>query len=160
MKPASDEAYLLHIQDCIKQILEYTKDGREVFFNSRLIQDAVIRNLEIIGEATKQLTSDIKNKQSSIPWKPNSGVEKVMLEHLSPPLIFCGDFNHTDIQNLYPNLFDKLNLLDALPNQPSVPNADMRIDYVLISKNDSQIVDGFIRPLMADHFPCLLELKM
>jgi endonuclease/exonuclease/phosphatase family metal-dependent hydrolase len=85
-------------------------------------------------------------------------VKKVMLEHLSTPLIFCGDFNHTDIQNLYPNLFNKPNLLDALPNEPSVPNADMRIDHVLISKNDFQIVDRFIHPLMIDHYPCLLEL--
>jgi endonuclease/exonuclease/phosphatase (EEP) superfamily protein YafD len=86
-------------------------------------------------------------------------VEKVMLEHLSTPLIFCGDFNYTDIQNLYPNLFNKLNLLDALPNQPSVPNADMPIDYVLISKNDFQVVASSIHPLMTDHFPCLLEFS-
>ena len=85
-------------------------------------------------------------------------VEKVMLELLSPPIIFCGDFNHNNIQHLYPNLFDKLNLLDGLPDQASVPNADMRIDYILISKNDFQVIDSFIHPLMTDHFPCLLEL--
>jgi endonuclease/exonuclease/phosphatase family metal-dependent hydrolase len=86
-------------------------------------------------------------------------VEKVMLEHLSAPLIFCGDFNYSGIQNLYPNLFDKLNLLDTLPDEPSVPNSNIRIDCVLISKNDFPFIDSSIHPTMADHFPCVLELN-
>jgi uncharacterized protein with HEPN domain len=79
MKPASDEAYLLHIQDSINQISEYTKEGREVFFSSRLIQDAVIRNLEIVGEATKQLASDVKAKQPLIPWKQIAGMRDMLI---------------------------------------------------------------------------------
>jgi uncharacterized protein with HEPN domain len=79
MKPASDEAYLLHIQDSINQILEYTREGKELFFSSRLIQDAVIRNLEIIGEATKQLTLEVKAKQPSIPWKQIAGMRDMLI---------------------------------------------------------------------------------
>jgi uncharacterized protein with HEPN domain len=79
MKPASDEAYLLHIQDSIKQIYEYTKEGKEVFFRSRLIQDAVVRNLEIVGEATKQLTSEVKAHQPSIPWKQIAGMRDMLI---------------------------------------------------------------------------------
>jgi endonuclease/exonuclease/phosphatase family metal-dependent hydrolase len=88
-----------------------------------------------------------------------SEVDRVILEHLSTPLILGGDFNYSDIHNLYPNLFNDLNLLDALPAEPSVPNVDVRIDYVLISKDDFQIVDSFIRPLMTDHYPCWLEFS-
>jgi uncharacterized protein with HEPN domain len=50
-----DSVYLIHVLECIKQIEEYTAKGREEFMNSRLIQDAVIRNIEIIGDAIKQI---------------------------------------------------------------------------------------------------------
>ncbi|MGL4611514.1 MAG: endonuclease/exonuclease/phosphatase family protein [Trueperaceae bacterium] len=85
-------------------------------------------------------------------------VEKVMLEHLATPLIFCGDFNHNDIEKLYPNLFSELNLIEALPNEASVLNSELRIDYMLISKDAFQIAHAFIEPMMTDHFSCGLEL--
>jgi uncharacterized protein with HEPN domain len=47
-------SFIEHILLCIDKIQEYTKDlTDEDFNNSELIQDAVIRNIEIIGEATK-----------------------------------------------------------------------------------------------------------
>lgn len=85
-------------------------------------------------------------------------IEKVMLEHLATPLIFCGDFNHDDIEKLYPKLFSELNLIEALPNKASVPNSYLKIDYVMISKDDFQIVHAFIEPMMTDHYPCWLAL--
>lgn len=45
-----DKLYLIHISECIGRIESYVSDGREVFLNSRMKQDAVIRNFEIIGE--------------------------------------------------------------------------------------------------------------
>lgn len=50
-----DLIYLLHIRDAILYILEYTASGKDSFFADRKPQDAVVRNLEIIGEATKAL---------------------------------------------------------------------------------------------------------
>ncbi len=53
--------YLKHILDAINQINEYVEDlDYNGFTNSRLIQDAVIRELEIIGEACKNLTEDFR----------------------------------------------------------------------------------------------------
>lgn len=83
-------------------------------------------------------------------------IEKSFLEHLKTPLILCGDFNHNDMTTLYPQLFDKLELIDVLPNKPSVPNADKRIDFIL-SSNHFDILDAGIIPTLADHFPCWLE---
>ena len=53
--------YLNHISDCIIKIQAYT-DGinEDEFLNNSLIQDGVIRNLEIIGEATKLIDHYIK----------------------------------------------------------------------------------------------------
>jgi len=46
-----DRVYLLHIHDSLANIQEYPRFGREFFFKDRKTQDAVVRNLEIIGEA-------------------------------------------------------------------------------------------------------------
>jgi endonuclease/exonuclease/phosphatase family metal-dependent hydrolase len=87
-------------------------------------------------------------------------VERVFLEHLKTPLIFCGDFNHQNTESLYPRLFSELGLIDVLPNQPSVPNSDVRIDYILVSSDRFHILDAGITPTLADHFPCWLELAI
>lgn len=45
------------------------RDGKETFLSDRKTQDAVIRNLEVIGQAVKDLGSDTLSTQSAIPWK-------------------------------------------------------------------------------------------
>ena len=47
--------YLIHIIECIARIEEYTCDGRDAFMQSSLHQDAVVRNLQVLGESTKRL---------------------------------------------------------------------------------------------------------
>jgi uncharacterized protein with HEPN domain len=61
------------------KIEDYTSAGKEEFFKSTLIQDAVIRNLEIIGEATKNISQDLKIRNSSIPWKQMAGLRDVLI---------------------------------------------------------------------------------
>jgi uncharacterized protein with HEPN domain len=71
----TDIAYIEHILLCIKKIEEYTKElDRNSFAENELIQDAVIRNIEIIGEATKKISSDLKSQYREIPWKEMSGM--------------------------------------------------------------------------------------
>ena len=70
-----DLLFLNHIIDACAQIIEYTeKINFMTFQKTRLIQSAVIRELEIIGEATKNLTSDIRNNFKDIPWKKITGM--------------------------------------------------------------------------------------
>lgn len=52
-----ERAYLLHIRDAIDRILSYTKEGRDTFLGDSMIQDAVLRNMEILGEASKRVQS-------------------------------------------------------------------------------------------------------
>ena len=54
-----DRLYLESISDCLERIAEYTESGEDAFLASRLIQDGVIRNLEVIGEATKNISEDL-----------------------------------------------------------------------------------------------------
>jgi uncharacterized protein with HEPN domain len=61
--------YLAHILECIDRIERYTRGGREAFFREALIQDAVIRNMEIIGEAAKRVDDDYRMAHPQIPWR-------------------------------------------------------------------------------------------
>jgi uncharacterized protein with HEPN domain len=57
-----DRVYLDNILECIRRVEEYTQDGRETFLNSTVFQDAVIRNFEVIGEATKRLSQALRDE--------------------------------------------------------------------------------------------------
>lgn len=64
--------YIEHINICIQKIQEYTKNmDEEWFLQKSLIQDGVIviRNFEIIGEATKKLDNEFRSKYPEIEWK-------------------------------------------------------------------------------------------
>ena len=74
-----DRVYLIHVLECIKQIEEYTINGREEFMKSRLIQDAVIRNMEIIGEAIKRVSPGLRGQHPEIPWKEMAGMRDVLI---------------------------------------------------------------------------------
>ena len=54
----SDWVYLAHIRDAIEKIESYVVVGRDVFMETGYWQDAVIRQLEIVGEATKRLSQE------------------------------------------------------------------------------------------------------
>ena len=59
-----DLVYIKHIRDSILRIMEYTRDIEyQKFIKSNLIQDGVIRQLQIIGEATKKLSSEFRAKE-------------------------------------------------------------------------------------------------
>lgn len=74
-----DRVYLLHIQDAIEQISQYTAEGKDVFLGDRKTQDAVVRNLEIIGEAVKQLSPALRAKHADVPWKRIAGMRDKMI---------------------------------------------------------------------------------
>ena len=64
-----DRPYLLHIADAIGRIREYTHQGKDAFATSHLLQDAVVRNLEVIGEAAKGLSAETRARASQLPWR-------------------------------------------------------------------------------------------
>jgi len=70
-----DSIYLKHILDAISRIEEYIHAIRyEDFMDNHLIQDGVIRQIEIIGEATKRLSKEISKSHPEIPWKDIAGM--------------------------------------------------------------------------------------
>jgi len=70
MAKREDKLYFKDILDAISKIEKYTKNlSYEEFFNNLMVIDAVVRNLEIIGEATKNLSKEIKSQYPEIPWR-------------------------------------------------------------------------------------------
>ena len=75
------QVYLAHIRDAISLIHEYTEEGERAFFQDRKTQDAVIRNLEIVGEAVKQLPEQLTSRHPSVPWKDVAGMRDRLIHH-------------------------------------------------------------------------------
>ena len=72
--------FLKHIVQCIRNIEEDTKHfSKEKFIASRTIQDAVIRNIEVIGEAVKYIPSEFKKRYGEIPWVDISGMRDKLI---------------------------------------------------------------------------------
>jgi uncharacterized protein with HEPN domain len=69
-----DRIYLNHILEAIRDVQEYSSTGRDAFMGDKMRQDAVIRKLEIIGEAVKNLSDTSKQRRAEIPWRRIAGM--------------------------------------------------------------------------------------
>ena len=70
-----DSVYLRHILDAIAKVEVYLGGQDEMAFSQNtLLQDGVIRQIEIIGEATKRLSQQLRAKYGRIPWQDIAGM--------------------------------------------------------------------------------------
>jgi len=77
-----DSVFLAHIADAISQIELYTQGlDAEGFRHNRLVQDAVIRQFEIIGEASRNISSAVRSKHPEVPWKDLAGFRDKLIHH-------------------------------------------------------------------------------
>ena len=74
-----DRLYLIHIQQCLERIADYTTGGREMFLATSLIQDAVLRNLQTLTESSKRLSSVLKAVHRNIEWDEMAGFRNVLV---------------------------------------------------------------------------------
>lgn len=77
---ARDKERLLHILDAIANVKEFT-DGisREMLFNDKMRYYAVVKNIEIIGEASYMLSTEFKENHNELPWKAIVGMRHVIV---------------------------------------------------------------------------------
>lgn len=73
-----DLAYLDFILDAIDRIEDYTRDGRARLFGDRMVQDAVLRNLQTLSEATSRLSESARSQHPEIPWRVIAGFRNVL----------------------------------------------------------------------------------
>jgi len=78
---ARDETlYLRHILDAINTVEEYLHDVNEERFNkTHLLQDGVIRQIEIIGEAVRHISQDIRRIYPEVPWQDVAGMRDKLI---------------------------------------------------------------------------------
>jgi len=76
-----DRVYLMHILDAIRQVEDYVSVGYDTFMTTSHWQDATIRQLEIIGEATKRLSDQFRTQHSDVPWRRIAGLRDVLIHN-------------------------------------------------------------------------------
>jgi uncharacterized protein with HEPN domain len=77
--PEADRVLLAHMRDCLARIAENANAERTRLDASRLVQDAVIRNLQTLAESGQRLSGEIKSTEPQIPWRELSGFRNVIV---------------------------------------------------------------------------------
>ncbi|AKB27650.1 hypothetical protein MSSIT_0931 [Methanosarcina siciliae T4/M] len=75
-----DRVYLSHILQSVSLIEKYTEDlTEEEFLSNSLFQDATIRQIQIIGEATKKLSKSLRDKYPQVHWRGIAGMRDKLI---------------------------------------------------------------------------------
>jgi uncharacterized protein with HEPN domain len=64
-----DRFYLLHILECIGYVQEFTAGGADAFFSTRIIRDAVMRNLQILAESSTRISDELQAQYPDTDWR-------------------------------------------------------------------------------------------
>ena len=76
-----DRQRLLDICEAMERIEKYTVRGRSAFESSELIQNWVLRHLQIIGEACRSVSSEFKTQHPEVPWSQAIGMRNILVHH-------------------------------------------------------------------------------
>lgn len=75
-----ETVYVQHMLDAIEQIEKYTEDlTAETFHERTIVQDAVIRQLEILGEAASRLSEETRSHYDDVPWQDITGMRNKLI---------------------------------------------------------------------------------
>jgi uncharacterized protein with HEPN domain len=79
MSERSPRVYIEDIQACIEKIERYVEDmDYSQFQTSEMVIDAVLRNIEIIGEAARQLPDEVRERYDEVPWSRIIGLRNIV----------------------------------------------------------------------------------
>lgn len=73
-----DRLYLVHIQECISWIREFTHGGRDEFLADRKTQDAVLRNLQTMAESSQRLSDAVRARRPAVEWRRIAAFRNVL----------------------------------------------------------------------------------
>ena len=100
----SDVVYLRHIHDALTRIRAYTKGGKSTFLSTAMIQDATIRNLEIVGEAAKSISAEFREAHPDIPLTRMAGIRDVLIH----------DYMGVDLEIVWDVVANRIGELEAV----------------------------------------------
>lgn len=97
-----DSIYIDHLNASLDRITNYVSNYElDSFLKSEKTQDAVIRQLEIIGEATKKISPELKAKYEAIPWSDMAGMrDKLIHDYIGVDLWIIWETAINDIPKL------------------------------------------------------------
>jgi len=94
-----DKLYLIHISESIEKIESYMEDVDHTnFMKNSLVQDAVLRNLQVLAESTQRLSDGFKNHYSEIEWYKIAGLRNILVH----------DYLGIDVETVWIVVVDKL----------------------------------------------------
>jgi uncharacterized protein with HEPN domain len=100
-----DRLYLGHILEAVERILAYSEEGEANFRRELKTQDAIIRNLQVMGEAVKKVSAATRAAHPEVPWKDIAGMrDRVVHDYFGVSLDIVWDV----VKNHVPPLREKL----------------------------------------------------
>jgi uncharacterized protein with HEPN domain len=98
----NDAVYLHHILDAINRIEQYLAGvSYDRFLQDALLQDGVIRQLEIIGEAARNVSKDLQNARPELPWDKMIGIRNILIHaYFRVDLFIVWDTAQSDLPRL------------------------------------------------------------
>jgi uncharacterized protein with HEPN domain len=96
-----DQLYLRHVLDAIGKVERYVEVGYDEFMAASHWQDAVIRQLEIMGEAVKQVSPETRERSPETPWRAIAGMRDVLIhQYMGVDLIAVWQVTQNDLPKL------------------------------------------------------------
>ena len=111
MNKRKPDVYLQDILESIQQIEEYLDGVNEnEFYQNSEKQDAVLRRLEIIGEAVKHISDDIRDEYDEVPWRKIAGMRDIIIhEYFGVTLSMIWVVAQRDLPDLKSKIQDIIN---------------------------------------------------
>jgi len=118
MTKRDSTVYLKHILEAIAIIEDYLSNIDEKHFHAtQLLQDGVIRQLEVIGEASKNLPQNVREMAPAVPWKEMAGMrDKLIHQYFGVDIKAVWATAQQDLPEVQKEIEDLLNKIEPKKN--------------------------------------------
>jgi len=110
-----DRDYLADVMEAIRRVIVYTADlSYETFLEDAKTQDAVLRNIQVIGEAVKRLSARVRQAYPGVPWREMAGMrDKVIHDYFGVNYDIVWTVASRELPVLQPKIEDIQRQLEA-----------------------------------------------
>ena len=113
-----DRLYLIHMRECIARIAQYVAGDRDAFMQSTLIQDAVLRNLQTLGQSAGRISSALRDTHPEVNWRGIIGLRNVLVhDYLGISLVRIWEIVERDLPDLKHQVEAMLQALSEAPSE-------------------------------------------
>ena len=121
MSKRDDRAFIEDMLARVDLVADFTQPGRDAFMEDRMRQEAVIRGLEVIGEASRNISQGLRDAHPEIPWRQIAAFRNFVIHvYWDIKLERIWEIVETDLPTLKPQLET---LLDSLPDDKGEDDA-------------------------------------